>query len=487
MQQRPSINDQITALSASRLSALIRDRGISCTEVMMAYLERIHRYNPTYNAIVSLANDDTLLGQAEDADKALGKGEYWGWLHGIPHAVKDLSDVRGFITSAGSPLFSRTLATKDSLPIKRIRDAGAIFIGKTNTPEFGLGSQTYNTVFGTTRNAYNPELCAGGSSGGAAVGLAANLLPVADGSDMMGSLRNPAAFNNVIGFRPSKGRVPAADEAAKLFFNQLATDGPMGRNVTDTIKLLNTMAGYDPCDPLSLRDSLPQADTFSSAHLNGELRIGWLGDYGGYLQTEPGLLELCRSALNLLEKQGVIIEECAPRFELARLWETWLTLRHFAFVDSQLLLNDPSTKSQLKPEFQWEIEGSVGMTAARVVEADKTRSDWYRTLMALFEDFDFLVIPTAQVFPFAAETHWPPEIAGKKMDSYHRWMEIVIGGTLAGLPVVNLPAGFDKHERPMGIQVMGPAGGDLAVLEFALAYESATSFLAKPPNLVTKK
>lgn len=483
---KPSANDQITALSASRLSAVIRDREISCKEVMEAYLERIHRYNRTYNAIVSLASDDTLLGQAEEADKALAKGKYWGWMHGMPHAVKDLADVRGFVSSSGSPLFSKNVAIKDSLSIERIRQAGAIFIGKTNTPEFGLGSQTYNPVFGTTRNAYNPELCAGGSSGGAAVGLAANLLPVADGSDMMGSLRNPAAFNNVIGFRPSRGRVPGADQDTKLFFNQLATDGPMGRDVTDTIKLLTTMAGYDAREPLSLRDSLPQFDAFSAAPLSSDLRIGWLGDYKGYLQTEPGLLALCRDALNQLKKEGVVIEDCAPHFEPARLWETWLTLRHYAFLDSEVLLEDPSIKSQLKPELRWEIEGSLEMTAARIAKADQARSDWYRALLALFENFDFLVLPTAQVFPFAAETHWPTEINGTKMDTYHRWMEVVIGGTLAGLPVVNLPAGFDQQGRPMGIQVMGTAGADRAVLEFALAYESATSFLAQRPNLVTK-
>ena len=484
-EKRLPMNEQITALSASQLSGAIRNRDISCKEVMAAYLERIHRYNPTYNAIVSMANDDTLLKQAEDADKALIKGEYWGWMHGMPHAVKDLADVRGFISSSGSPLFAKTVATKDSLAIERIRNAGAIFIGKTNTPEFGLGSQTYNTVFGTTRNAYNPELCAGGSSGGAAVGLAAQLLPVADGSDMMGSLRNPAAFNNVIGFRPTKGRVPGADEDAKLFFNQLATDGPMGRNVRDTIQLLTTMAGYDAREPLSLRDTLPSAEAFSATPLNNKLRIGWLGDYGGYLPTEPGLLPLCRDALSPLEKRGVIVEVCTSDFEPARLWETWLTLRHFAFVDSQALLKNPAITSQLKPEFQWEIEGSLGMTAARVVAADKARSDWYRALMKLFESYDFLVLPTAQVFPFAADTHWPSEIDGKAMDTYHRWMEVVIGGTLAGLPVVNLPAGFDAQGRPMGIQVMGPSGADKAVLELALAYESVTSFLAQRPTLVT--
>ena len=244
------------------------------------------------------------------------------------------------------------------------------------------------------------------------------------------------------------------------------------------------MAGYDAREPLSLRDTLPNAETFTATPLNNEMRIGWLGDYGGYLPTEPGLLPLCRDALGQLEHRGVVVEDCTPDFEPARLWETWLTLRHFAFVDSQALLKNSAITSQLKPEFQWEIEGSLGMTAARVVAADKARSDWYRALMKLFESYDFLVLPTAQVFPFSADTHWPSEINGKAMDTYHRWMEVVIGGTLAGLPVVNLPVGFDSKGRPMGIQVMGPSGADKAVLEFALAYESVTSFLAQRPTLV---
>ena len=480
-----SMNDHITALSASRLSSMIRTREVSCVEVMSAYLERIHKYNPVYNAIISLADEGRLLAQANDADKALRKGEYRGWMHGMPHAVKDLADVRGFLSTSGSPLLAKNIATKDSLAIERIRQAGAIFIGKTNTPEFGLGSQTYNTVFGTTRNAYNPSLCAGGSSGGAAVGLAAQLLPVADGSDMMGSLRNPAAFNNVIGFRPTKGRVPGADENSKLFFDQLATDGPMGRDVSDTIKLLTTMAGFDAREPLSLQDSLPSAESFVPTALEDGVRIGWMGDYGGYLATEPGLLDICRGALQGVETKGAVVEDCAPDFELERLWDTWLTLRHFAFIDSQSLLKDPTLKSQLKPEFQWEIEGSLSMSAAQVVTADKARSDWYRALMALFDEYDFLALPTAQVFPFDAQTHWPSKINGKPMDTYHRWMEVVIGGTLAGLPVVNLPAGFDQQGRPIGIQILGPTGRDKAVLEFALAYEAATSYLEQRPALVT--
>ena len=242
--------DEITRISASKLSQAIKSRDVSCVEVMQAYLERIHRYNPLYNAIVSLVDDSELLQQAESADKALLKGEYWGWMHGMPHAIKDLADAQGLVSTYGSPIFAQHVAMADSLPVARIRAQGAIFIGKTNTPEFGAGSQTYNPVFGTTRNAYNPHLTAGGSSGGAAVALAAELLPTADGSDMMGSLRNPAGFNNVIGFRPSQGRVPSPSDESPLFYHQLATDGPMGRNTEDTIRLLCTMAGYDSRAPL---------------------------------------------------------------------------------------------------------------------------------------------------------------------------------------------------------------------------------------------
>ena len=274
--------DEITRISASKLSQAIKSRDVSCVEVMQAYLERIHRYNPLYNAIVSLVDDSELLRQAAAADKALLKGEYWGWMHGMPHAIKDLADAQGLVSTYGSPIFAQNVAMADSLPVARIRAQGAIFIGKTNTPEFGAGSQTYNAVFGATRCAYNPHLTAGGSSGGAAVALAAELLPTADGSDMMGSLRNPAGFNNVIGFRPSQGRVPSPSNETSLFYDQLATDGPMGRNTEDTIRLLGTIAGYDSRSPLSLRDEIPAYDAFSPAALEN-IRFGWMGDYQGYL------------------------------------------------------------------------------------------------------------------------------------------------------------------------------------------------------------
>jgi amidase len=472
----------ITDLSASNLSAAIRQRHVTCVEVMQAYLQRIHRYNPSYTAIVSMLDDDELIAQAELADAALDNDEYWGWMHGMPHAIKDLSNAKGLETSEGSPIFAGTIAEEDDLHVARIRQQGAIFIGKTNTPEFGLGSQSYNPVHGTTGSAYDPSLTAGGSSGGAACAMATHMVPIADGSDMMGSLRNPGAFNNVIGFRPSQGRVPSVP-SSDPFYGQLSTSGPMGRNVEDTIRLLLTMAGYDSRAPLSRKDVLPSFDRFRPAELTG-YRIGWMGDYEGYLATEPGVMAVCEAALAGLSSHGVAVENCQPDYDMARLWETWLTFRHWALSTAKELYDDPALKAQLRPEIIWEIEGSFGMTAARVTEAAIARGDWYKALHALFERYDILALPTAQVFPFDKTVHWPKEVNGRAMDTYHRWMEVVIGGTLSGNPVANVPAGFDERGRPMGIQLIGRMGQDKEVLELAMAWEAATDYLDVRPTMV---
>lgn len=471
----------ITELSASQLSAAIRERQVSCLEVMQAYLERIDRYNPVYNAIVNLAEQDRLFDQAMRADVALEKGEYWGWMHGMPHAVKDLSNIQGMITTSGSRIFENRVAESDSAIVAKIRQQGAIFIGKTNTPEFGLGSQSYNEVFGATGSACNPELTAGGSSGGAASGLGTHMLPVADGSDMMGSLRNPGAFNNVIGFRPTKGRVAGGD----TFYQRLSTSGPMGRNTEDTIRLLHSIAGPAHDQPLSLQDRLPEAELFSALNLQ-DVNIGWMGDFDNYLATEAGVLDVCESSLRTLETAGAKVEPCRPEFDMAELWQTWVDLRHWSRISAQSLYNDPERRALLKPEYIWEIEQSFELTSLQVYEAGNARARWYREVVRLLDRYDFLVLPTAQVFPFSKETHWPTEIAGREMDTYHRWMEVVIGASLAGNPTVNVPAGFDAQGRPMGIQVMGRFGEDQRVLEFALAYEQVTDHLQRRPQLVEK-
>jgi amidase len=450
---------------------------------MQAYLERIHAYNPVYNAIVSMLDDDACLALARAADADLARGRYRGWLHGIPHAVKDLADARGLPTSIGSPIFAGTQPQADDLHIARIRQAGAIFIGKTNVPEFGMGSQSYNNVFGVTRNAWDPALAAGGSSGGAAVGMATRMLPLADGSDMMGSLRNPAAFNNVIGFRPSQGRVPTTPD--DLFYSQLSTNGPMGRNVEDTIRLLDTMAGFDPRAPLMMRDELPSPAAYTPAALEG-LRIGWLGDLDGHLAMEPGVIQLCEQALRELEANGALVEPVSPEFDMDRLWECWVTLRHWSHAGRGALLEDRALRRQLKPEMIFEIEGSLNLSAADINAAAITRAQWYTSVQTLFTRFDILAAPSAQVFPFSADVHWPKEINGRAMDTYHRWMEVVVGASLAGVPALNVPVGFDDRDRPMGMQLIGPMAADQAVLELGLSYELVTDYLGRQPALHTQ-
>lgn len=477
-----SLPSDITSMSASALSSAIKNKYVSCKDVMQAYLEQIHKYNPTYNAIVSLRTDDELLREAEQADADLSRGLYHGWMHGMPHAVKDLSDVKGMLTTSGSPILKNNLAKQDAIFVNRIRKQGAIFIGKTNVPEFGLGSQTYNPIFGITRNAYDPNLIAGGSSGGAACGLATHMLPTADGSDMMGSLRNPAAYNNVIGFRPSQGRIPRKDKS--LFYQQLGYEGPMGRNVEDTWRLLQTMAGYDARSPLSLRDSLYGPDAYHGTK-NKPIKLGWMGDFNGYLPMELGIKDLCRQALVSIADESITVSDCQPEYDMFRLWETWLTLRHWTIASSAKALYDNSKlRPLLKPEAVWEIEGGLNQTGLDISQAAVARSDWYKALDKLFEEYDFLVLPSAQVFPFETEIHWPKKIGDVAMDTYHRWMEVVIGGTLSGCPVVNVPAGFDVKGRPMGMQIIGRMGADEQLLAFARTYEVRTNYLSKRPKLV---
>ena len=464
-----AVNKDITALTAIDLSEAIKNKRLSCEEVMRAYLERIHKYNPVYNAIISMVDDEKLIQQAKEADLALTRGEYWGWMHGMPHAVKDLAAVKGMKYTSGSPMFAERIASEDSATVARIREQGAIFIGKTNTPEFGLGCQTYNPVFGSTGSAYDPDLTSGGSSGGAACGLGTRMLPVADGGDMMGSLRNPGAFNNVIGFRPSTNFVSGNGDSEN---RQLATSGPMGRNTRDTIKLLNTMSFSkvsEELNPLDLE----------------QLKIGWLGDLEGYFAMENGIIELCQNALNKVSNTGAEIKDVTLDFDPNEIWFSWTTLRHHRRLSMLEYYENPATRELLKPDLIWEIEQGLNIRDEDVSRANEIRNRWYQELNRLFNQYDFLILPSAQVFPFEKTTIWPKEINGKTMDTYHRWMEIVILGSLGGIPVINVPVGFDDRGRPMGMQVMGNFGEDEKVLQFALAYEDITDFLDKEPDLIT--
>ncbi|MFK7811753.1 MAG: amidase [Maribacter sp.] len=465
-----NLSADLTELTASDLSVAIREKHVSCVEVMRAYLKRIHRYNPIYNAIVSMVDDDKLLKQAHLADLALAKNEYWGWMHGMPHAIKDLAPVNGLPYTSGSPMFANRIAEEDSPIVTKIRNQGAIFIGKTNTPEFGLGSQCYNPVFGATGSAYNSELTSGGSSGGAACGLGTHMLPIADGGDMMGSLRNPGAFNNVIGFRPSTTVVMEDGDAKDRL---LWTSGPMGRNTQDTIRLLQTMAldpVFDDLQPLNLKNS----------------KLGWMGNLDNYLAMEPGIIELCETSLAVIENAGAHVASVKTKFKISDLWQSWTTLRHATRSNMLEFYDDQATRDLLKPELIWEIEQSINLNEKDIQLGNSIRANWNAELDRLFGEFDFLVLPTAQVFPFSKDIHWPKEINGRQMDTYHRWMEVVILGSLGGIPIVNVPVGFDSQGRPMGMQIMGKFGDDKKVLEFALAYEKITDYLSQKPNLKGK-
>lgn len=476
-----SVHD-ITQLSALELSAAIRVRHVSCVEVMNAYLTQISQFNPTHKAIVSLAAPELLLEQAELADAALRAGRYAGWMHGFPHAVKDLANVAGFITSKGSPLYVHQRATDDDIFVARIKAAGAIITGKTNTPEFGLGSQTYNQVFGATLNPWDGLSTVGGSSGGAAATLALQMAPVADGSDLMGSLRNPAAYNNVIGFRPTPGRVPITP----LFIEELPCNGPMGRTVSDTAMLLSTMAGYDPRSPTSLHEDPLQFKNNLSRDWR-DTRIGWLGDFSGYLPMEPGVLSLCETALSSFGDIGCIVDDAVIDFPIDSLWQVWLTFRHWLVAGLRHEdYVDPARRAQLKPECIWEIEGGQQLDAQSIFNASVERGRFYSALLSLFEQFDFLVLPAAQVFPFDASIPWPKEIAGRQMDTYHRWMEVVVPGTLSGCPIAAVPAGFSTNGLPMGLQIIGPRFKDFPTLQMAYAYEQASRWNLDyhPPKVI---
>ena len=465
--------------SALELSGLIHRREVSCVDVMTAYLAQIERYNPVLNAIVALRDREELLAEARQRDGELAAGHTRGWMHGFPHAVKDLAAARGLPHTSGSRIFADRVAEADDRYVARLRAAGAVIIGKSNTPEFGLGSQTYNEVWGTTGNPYDPSRTAGGSSGGGAAALAARMVPVADGSDNMGSLRNPPAFNNVIGLRPSWGRVPEPG-----FIPYGSVNGPMGRTTADVAQLLSTMAGPDTGAPLGIDED--------PAHLSADLdrdfrrtRIAWVGDWDGYLATEPGVLALCESALATFEHLGCEVEPALPSYSPQDIWQSYLAWRSWGNLRYADLYEDPATRALMKPELVWEIEYGLRLTALDLTRAAAARDAWYAAVVDMFESYDFVVAPSAQVFPFDKSVHWPETIDGRPMDTYHRWMETVVPWTMAGHPVAALPAGFDARGLPMGVQIIGRRHGDHDVLRIAHAYEAASPVMdGTPPPLL---
>jgi amidase len=459
--------NEILSLNAHALSDKIAAGYVSASDVVQATLKQIAAENPNVNAIVSLRDEDALLAEAAAADSAPRKG----WLHGIPVAVKDLANVAGLPTSMGSPALKGRIAAKSDLVVQRMQDAGAIVIGKTNTPEFGLGSHTYNPVFGATENAYVAGRSAGGSSGGAAVALAKNMVCVADGSDMMGSLRNPAGWNNVYGLRPSWGRVPSEAEG-DTFLHQLATSGPMARCPRDLAHLLEVQAGPDPYQP----HGLPVETYHDKLDADLKLRkIAWLGDWGGAFPMEAGVEAHCAAQVARFADLGCKVDAINAPFDVVALWESWITLRSWS-VNSGLgiMYDDPKLRDHLKPEAIWEIENGRKSTVDDIQRASVIKSNWFKAAAELFDSYDALVLPTAQCWPFPVEWDWPKEIAGVQMDTYHRWMEVVVPASLIGLPALAVPAGFNDAGMPMGLQLIGRRNNDLGMLQLAQGWHEMT-------------
>jgi amidase len=470
---------EIVSLDAIALARAIKSKQLSCVEVMNAYLDQIDRLNSRVNAIVSLQPREILIAEAKNRDAQLARGEHLGWMHGFPHAVKDLEPTAGIRTTMGSPLFKNFVPTADSIMVERIRRAGGIIIGKTNVPEFGLGSQTYNPVFGTTLNAYDQSKTCGGSSGGAAVALALRMVPVADGSDNGGSLRNPAAFNNLFGFRTSFGRVPS--QFLEVFMPSISVHGPMARTVPDLAMFLSVIAGYDARTPLSIREDPAEFARPLPRDFKGT-RIGWVGDFGGKMPFDPGVLDLCKGALRAFEPIGCIVEPAMPDYPLEPVWNSWCTIRAWQIASEfNRPYADPDKRAQMKPELQWEIESGLKTSALDVAGAFRVRTAWYHAVRRFFEKYDFMIAPAGQVFPFDATVHWPKEVGGASMDTYHRWMEVMIPISMSGCPALSAPAGFNEHGLPMGIQIVGPNHAELACMQLAYAYDQATNWVMKRP------
>jgi amidase len=358
--------------------------------------------------------------------------------------------------------------------VDRLRRSGAIFIGKTNTPEFGLGSHTYNPVYGATRNAYDQSRSAGGSSGGAAVSLALRMAPVADGSDYGGSLRNPAGWNNVFGFRTSIGCVPS--DSPDAWLPSMGVLGPMARTVPDLAMLLSVQAGYDPHVPLSMDGAGSRFRGRLQRDLRG-IRIAWCGDFKGFAPHEPRVIDVCRNALKTFQSLGCIVEEDQPDYPLDAVWQAVLRLR--GWQQGNMLLpyyNDPAKRGLLKPEAIYEVEMGRRLSAFDISAASVVRTEWYQAVRRFFERYDYFIIPTAQLFAFGLDVDWPREIAGRKMATYHEWMKATLLVTMSGCPALAAPAGFSENGLPIGIQIIGPNRSELGCLQIAYAYELATDW-----------
>ncbi|MFG1924900.1 amidase [Cryptosporangium sp. NPDC048952] len=465
--------DELWALDATELADRLRRRDVSAREVVTAHLDRIERVNPTINAIVTLDAEGALAAAAA-ADDALANGALTGPLHGLPIAFKDTHDTAGMRTTYGSPLFTDHVPTTNTLIVQRILDAGAIRTGKTNVPEFAAGSHTFNTLFGVTGNPYDPSRSAGGSSGGAAAALAAGLQPIADGSDMGGSLRNPASFCNVVGFRPTPGRVPTfpSDDP----WDTLGTSGPMARTVADVALLLSVIAGPDARSPIAL------PETSFRAPLDGDisgLRIAWSPDLGG-LPLDKDVRAVLSAAPDVFTALGCSVEEATP--DLSDADFVFRTLRANAFETAYGATFDEQPE-KFKPALAWNISQGRKLSRGDVGRARTAWARLYTAAAAFWDTYDVLIAPVSEVPPFPADWEYPHAVDGIEQHSYLDWMRSAYHVTVLGAPAISVPAGFTPAGLPVGLQVVTRPRSDLRTLQVAAAFEAATAYGRRRPAL----
>jgi amidase len=460
---------------ATKLAERIRKKELSAREVMEAHLSQIERLNPSINAIVTLLPEEALT-RASEADKFLEQGKILGPLHGLPVAHKDLVHTKGIRTTYGSTIFKGFVPQEDALIVERLQKAGAITIGKTNTPEFGAGCQTYNEVFGETLNPYDLTKTCGGSSGGAAAALACGMIPIADGSDFGGSLRNPANFCNVVGFRPSPGRVPTWPNPIAWF--PLSVEGPMARTVGDIALLLTAMAGPDARSPISIREPGSLFARPLEREFKG-IRVAWSPDLGSF-PVEPVVIETIEKQLGVFESIGCSVENDHPDFsdadEIFKILRAW----RFEVILGRLLENH---REKLKEDVIFDIESGINLKGHQTGRAELKRTELYHRVRQFLEDYEFLVLPVNQVLPFDVTKRSVTEIDGIKMQTYFDWMKSCYFISLVGLPAISIPCGFTSEGLPVGIQIVGRPNDDFGVLQIAHAFEQETEFWKKRPPM----
>jgi amidase len=472
----PDASPDVCFLRAVDMAKLIREKKVSAREVMQAHLKQIGRVNSKVNAIVTLVPEEQLLAQAAAADESLANGKLLGPLHGMPVGVKDLHETAGIRTTYGSPLHRDFLPDFDCRVVQREKAAGAIVIGKTNVPEFGLGSQTFNPVFGPTRNPYDVTKTCGGSTGGGAVALACGMAPLADGSDMGGSLRNPPNFCNVVGIRPSPGRVP--NVPSQLGWFTLSVPGPVARNVTDCAFFLSVLAGYDHHSPISIDQSGEQFARPLERSFKG-VRVAMFKDMG--LPWDPEVKAAVAAQGKVFESLGCIVEEAEPDFgganEAFLAWRHWSTEMTFGYLIA-------TRGDDLNEYIHWHVEEGRKLTGPYLSRIEAKRSALFQRLAAFMNQYEFFLAPVNQVLPFDVNTRYPTEISGVKMENYIAWMKSAYYISAAGNPAMSVPCAFSQGGLPIGIQIVGRHHDDWGVLQLGYAFEQATNVGKRRPGVV---